>query len=68
MSYYYWFNRKELLKKAHDKHHKESGKEIAAIYYQRNKEDIQKETKRQVQKHVKRRKRSDKKKIQRKTL
>ena len=31
MSYYYWFNRKELLKKAHDKYHKKGGKEIAAI-------------------------------------
>ena len=24
---YYWFNRKELLKKAHEKYHKEGGKE-----------------------------------------
>ena len=42
MSYYYWFNRKDLLKKAHDKYHKEGGKEVAAIYNQRNKEDIKK--------------------------
>ena len=39
---YYWFNRKKMLKKAHDKYHKEGGKEIAAIYYQRKKEDIKK--------------------------
>ena len=30
---YYWFNRKELLKKAREKYHKEGGKEIAAAYY-----------------------------------
>ena len=42
MSYYYWFNRKDLLKKANDKYHKEGGKEVAAIYNQRNKEDIKK--------------------------
>ena len=23
---YYWFNRKDLLKKAHDKYHKEGGR------------------------------------------
>ena len=39
---YYLFNRKDLLKKEHDKYHKEGGKEIAAVYYQRNKEDIKK--------------------------
>ena len=42
MSYYCWFNRNELLEKAHDKYHKEGGKEIAVIYYRRNKEDIKK--------------------------
>ena len=39
---YYWFNRKELLKKAHEKYHKEGGKEIAGEYYQKNKEAIKK--------------------------
>ena len=39
---YYWFNRKKLLKKAHDKYHKEGGKERAADYYERNKEKIKK--------------------------
>ena len=42
---YYWFNRKDLLKTAHDKYHKERGKERAADYYQRNKEKSKKETK-----------------------
>ena len=37
---YYWFNRKELLKKAHKKYYEESGKEQAADYYERNKEKI----------------------------
>ena len=36
-SYYCWFNRKELLKKAHDN---KGGKEKAAKYYQENKEMI----------------------------
>ena len=27
---YYWFNRKDLLKRVHDKYHKEGGKERAA--------------------------------------
>ena len=45
MSYYYWFDRKEWLKKAHDKYYKEGGKEVAAKYYQRNKEDIKKQNK-----------------------
>ena len=39
---YYWFNRKNLLKKAHDKYHEEAGKEKAAKYYERNKEEIKK--------------------------
>ena len=39
---YYWFNRKNLLKKAHDKYHKEGAKEQAASYYQKNKEAIKK--------------------------
>ena len=42
---YYWFNRKDLLRKAHDKYHKEDGKERGADYYQRNKEKARKETK-----------------------
>ena len=42
MSDYYWFNRKELLKKAHDKYHNRGGKEKAALYYQKNKEMIKK--------------------------
>ena len=39
---YYWFNKKDLLKKAHDKYHKEGGKERAAQYYERNKGEIKK--------------------------
>ena len=39
---YYWFNRKELLGKAHKKYHKEGGKEQAVSYYQRKKEAIKK--------------------------
>ena len=42
MSYYYWFNRKELLKKVHDKYHNKGGKEKAAKYYRENKEMIKK--------------------------
>ena len=38
---YCWFNRKELLEKAHKKYHKECGKEQAASY-QRNKEAVKK--------------------------
>ena len=30
---YYWFNRKELLKKTKDKYHNWGGKEKAAEYY-----------------------------------
>ena len=37
---YYWFNRKDLLKRARDKYHKEGGKERTADYYERNKEKI----------------------------
>ena len=37
MSYYYWFNRKDLLKKAYDN---KGGKEKAAKYYQKNEEMI----------------------------
>ena len=42
MSYYYCFNRKNLLRKAHYKPHNKGGKEIAAIYYQKNKDEIKK--------------------------
>ena len=42
---YYWFNRKELLTKAHEKYHKQGGKEKAASYYQRNKDAINKKAK-----------------------
>ena len=31
MSNYYWFNRKDLLKKAHDKYHNSGGKEKAVL-------------------------------------
>ena len=41
---HYWFNRKELLEKAHKKYRKEGGKERAKDYYQRNKETIKKKT------------------------
>ena len=30
---YYWFNRKDSLKKASEKYHKEGGKERASEYY-----------------------------------
>ena len=43
MSYYYWFNTEELLKKPHDKYHNKCGKEKVAKYYQKNKEMIKKE-------------------------
>ena len=36
MGYYYWFNRKELLKKAHDKYNN-GGTEKSALYYQKTK-------------------------------
>ena len=39
---YCWFNRKELLEKAHKKYHKEGEKEQAAKYYKENKEAIKK--------------------------
>ena len=42
---YYWFDRKDLLKRPHDKYHKESGKERAADYYETNKEKIKKTNK-----------------------
>ena len=45
MSYYYWFNRKELLEKAHGKCHNEDGNEKAALCYQKNKETIKKREK-----------------------
>ena len=32
---HYWFNREELLEKAHKKYHKEGGKEQTASYYQK---------------------------------
>ena len=34
---YYWFNRKELLEKAHEKYHKEGGKKSAKKYYKKTK-------------------------------
>ena len=42
MSDYYWSNRKQLLRKAHDKYHNKGGKEKAAKYGQENKEMIKK--------------------------
>ena len=45
MSYYYWFNRKDLLKQAHDKYHNKGGKGKATLYYQKIKETIKKEKK-----------------------
>ena len=35
MSYCYWFNKNDLLKKTHDKYHNKGGKEKAALYYQK---------------------------------
>ena len=37
MSYYYWFNREGLLKKAHDKYHNKGGKEKVPKYYKKTK-------------------------------
>ena len=37
---YYWFNRKDLLKKAKEKYHKEGGKEKASECHKKNKEAI----------------------------
>ena len=45
MSNYYWFNRKYLLKKGHDKYHNKAGKEKAALYYHKNKDMIKKREK-----------------------
>ena len=42
MSDYYWFNRKELFKKAHEKYHNKGSKEKVALYYQKNKVMIKK--------------------------
>ena len=42
MSSYYWQNREELLKNAHDKYHNKGGKERAKKYYQENQEAIKK--------------------------
>ena len=38
--YYFWSNRKELLKKAHDKYRNKGGKEKVAEYYQKCKEMV----------------------------
>ena len=45
MTYYYWFNRKDLLQKAYENYHNKGGKERAALYYKKNKETIKKEKK-----------------------
>ena len=37
---YYWFNRKDLLKKAKEKYYNKGVKEKAAKYYEDNKEAI----------------------------
>ena len=37
MSYYYWFNKKDLLKKAHGKYHNKAGKEKAAFIIKKSK-------------------------------
>ena len=62
MIYYYWFNREELLKKAHDKYHNKGSKERAAKYYQKNKEMI-KERERNKYKMMSREKRIKFKKV-----
>ena len=48
MSYYHWFNRKDLLKKAHDKYHNKGGKEKVALCYQKKQRNDRKERRRQV--------------------
>ena len=45
---YYWFNRKELLKKAHTKY-EEGGKEKIKKYYQTNKQPIKKKERHKYQ-------------------
>ena len=37
MSYYYLFNRRQLLEKAHDKYHNKGCKEKPAKYYKKKK-------------------------------
>ena len=60
---YYWFNRKELLEKAHKNYHKESEKEQAASYYQRNKEAIKKKAS-EAYKNCQKKKKTEKENIQ----
>ena len=43
---FYWFNRKELLKKSHDKYHKEGGKKSKKILSRKQRKD---KTKRETQ-------------------
>ena len=48
MSFYYWFNRKNLFEKVHDKYHNKGGKEKATFYCQEKQRDDKKERKRRV--------------------
>ena len=50
---YYWFNRKELLKKAKEKYHNKRGKGKAAKYYKDNKEAIKKKARNKYKKLTK---------------
>ena len=59
---YYWFNRKELLEKAHKKYHKEGGKEQVASYYQRSKEALNKKA-REAYKNLSKEEKKKKKRI-----
>ena len=45
MSYYYWFNRKDLFTKTHGKYQNKGYKEKTALHYQKNKEMRKKEKK-----------------------
>ena len=61
---YYWFNRKELLEKAHKKYHKDSGKEQAARHYKENREAIKKKA-REKYKHLSKEEKDKKREYQR---
>ena len=49
MSYYYWDNREDILKNAHDKYHNRGVKEKAKKDYQANKEEIKEKEKMKYQ-------------------
>ena len=60
---YYWFNRRELLERAHAKYHREGEKGQSASYYQKNKEAIEKKA-REAYKNLSKEEKEKKKNIQ----